>query len=64
MTRFTQDLFISHGHIDNQPLIPDAFKPSSGQNIWGLRPTGLVQSSNQVYLTLIGLHCASTVQAL
>jgi hypothetical protein len=55
MTRFTEYLFISHGHIDNQPLTPDAFNPSSGQNLWGLRLLGRARNSNQVCLSLIGL---------
>jgi len=55
MTRFTQDLCISQGHIDNQPLTPDAFKPSSGPNLWGLRLLGLARNSNQVCLSLIVL---------
>jgi len=43
MTRFTQDIFISHGHIDNQPLTPDAFKPSSGPSSY--RPCSKQQPS-------------------
>jgi hypothetical protein len=55
MTRFTQDIFISHGHIDNQPLTPDAFKQSNRQNLLGLRPLDRARNSNQVCLSLIGL---------
>ena len=55
MTRFTQDLCISQGHIDNQPLTPDAFKPSSGPNLLGLRLLGRARKSNQVCLSLFGL---------
>jgi hypothetical protein len=54
MTRFIQDLCISQGHIDNQPLTSDAFKQSNRQNLLGLRSLGRARNSNQVCLTLIG----------
>jgi hypothetical protein len=58
MARFTQYICISQKHIDNQPLTPAAFKPSSGQNLWGLRLLGRAQKSNQVCLSPIGLCTA------
>jgi hypothetical protein len=61
MTCSAEYLFISHRHIDNQPLPPDTFKPSSGQNLWGLGLFGLPEAATKYASFLLASHCTSSM---
>jgi hypothetical protein len=63
MTRYTEYIFVNDEHVDNQPLTPDAFKSSSGQNLWGLRLLGLPDAATKYASFLLAFHCPSSMSS-